>query len=295
MSAMKYSCLSYAKINFTLDILGKYPNGYHQMDMVMSSVSLADKIDLQVVPGGQVQVICPQLPQVDPAQNIAARCATAFFQRTGIADGCTICIQKEIPSQAGLGGGSGDGAAVLNLLNRHYHNPLSKEQLNQVGAAIGADIPFMLVGGLARVGGIGEQVVPIKSALPPLHLVIAKPPVGISTGRAFAAFDGQTSPVHPNTSAMVQAVQEGDVSGVGRHMLNVMQLALPHPQVEQAVDFLRDNGAINAIMTGSGSAVFGVFDTQQQAQHCCEQYKKAYPTHFVFTCHTCDMPFCLVE
>ena len=291
MIKMTYSRKACAKVNLTLDILGKYPNGYHKMNMVMASISLADQIDLQIVPGGRVQVFCPQLPHVDQRNNIAARCATAFFNKTKIADGCTIFINKKIPSQAGLGGGSGDGAAVLHLLNQHYKTPLSLDQLMQLGAKIGADIPFMLVGGIARVGGIGEQVAPIASTLAPIYMVVVKPEVGIATGAAFKAFDRQVFKQHPCTDHMVAAVQQGNLQEVGEYLLNVMQLALPNNDVEQAAVFLRQNGAINAIMSGSGSAVFGLFKGKQEALQCQKIYQTKYPSHFCCVCNTCVRPF----
>ena len=257
-----------AKINLSLDIVGRREDGYHLMDMVMQSVGLADTVRLKKQPE-QVSVSVMRdglqvggIPQDDT--NTAVRAARLFFQHTGLHEGCQIQIEKRIPHQAGMGGGSADAAAVLIGLNRLYGAGLSPQQLAEIGLQVGADVPFCLVGGTARVGGIGERIEPV-TPLTVGHLVVIKPPFGISTGEAFASFDRHGVSLRPDNEALIRAIGKGDLSAMAMAMVNGMEESAGHPEIRTLREELTDAGARATLMTGSGSAVYGIFASELEA------------------------------
>lgn len=265
-----------AKINLSLDILGRRPDGYHEMDMVMQTITLCDEITLCRTPSGiSLTGDDPTLPCDE--RNIAHRAARAFFERTGRPGGCAIHIQKRIPAQAGLGGGSSDGAAVLRGLNALYGAGLTTPQLCEVGAEVGADIPFLVLGGTARVGGFGEKLTP----LPPLgdcFLLLSKPEEGVSTGAAFAAFDGAEDPPRPDTQRLLAALSAGDLPALGQALKNAMQLpGVVPPAVWEIARRMEEGGTLGACMSGSGSAVFGLFDREGPARRAEAALREVYP------------------
>lgn len=255
-----------AKINLALDIEGVDQRGYHLMRMMMQAVSLCDTVLLEQAEEG-IQLFCsdPSLP-CDQG-NIAFRCAQLFFEHTGILGGVKISIQKEIPQQAGLGGGSADGAAVLEGLNWLYDTGLSLEELCSIGVKVGADIPFCLLGGTARAEGIGEKLTPVAS-LPDCCIVIAKPKEGISTKEAFAAFDRQGLAPVLDLEEMERHLENQDLKGVCSGLYNVLERVCPLESVAQIEQMMLASGALGARMTGSGSAVFGIFEDFSLALAC---------------------------
>lgn len=255
-----------AKINLSLDIKGVREDGYHLMEMVMQSVGLADVIRLKKTLKGvslTVQQDAPQPSAIPRGEgNTAVRAAQLFFEKTGLPGGCQIKLEKHIPSQAGMGGGSADAAGVLAGLDRLYGTGLPKEALLEMGLAVGADVPFCLTGGTALVTGIGEKVEP----LPPWkngRIVIIKPSFGISTAAAFKRYDKQGASKRPDTAALVQALARGDLAAMGAAMGNVMAEGLP--EIEALREKLLATGAAGALMTGSGSAVYGIFASELEA------------------------------
>lgn len=249
-----------AKINLSLDIKGVREDGYHLMEMVMQSINLADVLTLKKTPQ-EISLVLEQegaladaVPQGEG--NTAVRAARLFFERTGLSGGCQIKLEKHIPSQAGLGGGSADAAAVLKGLNELYGTDLPQETLMEMGLAIGADVPFCLVGGTALVTGIGEKVTPI-APWKKGRIVILKPPFGISTAAAFKRYDEQGVKRHPDTAALIRAIEREDLAAMGAAMWNVMAEGLP--EIEALRQQLLASGAAGALMTGSGSAVYGIF------------------------------------
>ena len=265
---------AYAKLNLTLDVLGRRADGYHDLQMVMHSVSLHDTLTLRLVPGGSWALRCvdadgillPEVPQ--DGRNLVWRAAEQFFRRTGLpAPGVQMELVKRIPSQAGLGGGSADAAAMLHALNEHYNSPLPLQQLCALGAEVGSDVPFCVLGGTAVACGRGEVLTPVPGVAP-LHVVIVKPEFGISTPELFASFDRWHDGAHPDDGALLDALRAGKPEQAGALLCNVLQPVAErqHPQLAQLRQALLDAGACGACMTGSGSAVFGLFRTEQEAR-----------------------------
>lgn len=276
-------CLkAYAKINWTLDILGTRSDGYHLMDMLMQGVEIADTLWLEAdsqihlegagnaPKGGGMSndALSSQAVPYDQS-NLVCRAALALQTYTGVKCGARIRLEKHIPSGAGMGGGSADAAATLIGLNRLWGLGLGRDELFSIGLSLGADVPFLLTGGLARVGGIGEAITPLHPA-PRVPLVLLQPCGGLSTGKVFAAYDAlsQEALPRPHTQSAQHALLAGDLIALGRAMGNVLEAASrpARPVIAQAAQALEALGAVRAMMTGSGSVVYGVFDSDAAAQ-----------------------------
>ncbi|MBR2924486.1 MAG: 4-(cytidine 5'-diphospho)-2-C-methyl-D-erythritol kinase [Clostridia bacterium] len=272
-----------AKINWTLDILGIREDGYHLMDMLMQSVMLADEITLEESDHIELRTKAglngpSAVSSQDAAaeavpfdeRNIAYKAALALQQYTGCTKGASITLQKNIPSGAGMGGGSADAAAVLAGLNQMWQLNLSMQELLAIGLKLGADVPFMLTGGLARVGGIGEKIERLSPA-PAVWLVLIQPCDGLSTKEIFTAYDNPHSGLtiaHPRTEDAQKALLRNDLTALGSAMDNVLEgiSISKRPAIAGTVQMLEKLGAIRGMMTGSGSVVYGVFADEASAR-----------------------------
>ena len=270
-----------AKLNLALDITGVTENGYHLMEMVMQTVTLYDRVTLRRQETGGIALSCdvPGLPC--GRENIAWKAAERFFDACGIARrDISIHLEKRIPQQAGMAGGSADGAGVLAGLDLLYGTGLSTEELCRIGVQVGADVPFCLCGGTAAVRGIGEQITPLPP-LPDCLFVIAKPKGGISTQRAVAEYDrAGLGPVF-RLDEMAKAISDGDLAGVCARMYNALERVCGLRDVEVIKATLLSMGAKGALMTGSGSAVFGIFTDRGRAYACERRLKERFPECFV--------------
>lgn len=265
---------AYAKINLTLDVLGKRSDGYHDLKSIMCTLSLYDGVS--ILPSDGISFSC-DVPL--PKNNTAVRAARLFLEETG--KGASICLEKHIPSEAGLGGASADAAAVLRGMNSMYGGLLDERRLYQLGLKVGADVPFCLMGGCALAEGVGEQLTPLPC--PPLELVIAKGHGGVSTG---ALFGSLRLPVqHPNTDAALEAIHSGDTMALARLCENALEpaatAALPEIAAHRAM--LMQQGAISAFMTGSGAAVVGIFPDREAARQAASALAEL---PFACVCHT---------
>ena len=255
-----------AKLNFTLDITGTRPDGYHLLRMVMQSVGVYDMLTLQKAPE-----ISLQAAELATPQNLAWEAAAAFFAHTGIAGGVSMTLEKSIPSQAGMGGGSADAAGVLVGLNALYQAGLSTQTLQKIGETIGADVPYCIVGGTALVEGIGDLVTPLAPMKGGAFAVL-KPGWGISTVEAYQAYDQAPCPNHPDTEALARDLAAGNLQNLAPNMANVLEQASGHlEEIETLRQLLLERGALAARMTGSGSAVYGVFPDLEHAKACAAQ------------------------
>ena len=284
---MTETSLAFAKLNISLDIVSKMADGFHHMKMVMQTVGLCDEITITCAPGEGISIEAgqPYLPRDE--RNIAAKAALAFYAHTGIAGYHTrISIKKEIPVCAGLGGGSADGACALRMLDRMFRTGLGPETLESIGAGVGSDVPFCVAGGTSLAEGRGE----ILTALPPMprsHIVICKPPFAFSTPELFGQVRCEKIRARPDTDGIVAALGRGEICGIARRMYNVFEDALPRGAQEIAdIKYaLLDQGALGAIMTGSGPAVFGLFDDGARAEsayaHLIKNYRECYLTETV--------------
>ena len=274
---------AHAKLNLSLDILGTRPDGYHDMRMVMQSISLADQVTLTFggEAGVQVKTDREDLPQGE--ENLAGKAALVFRKATGQGwNNLTIQIEKRIPVCAGTAGGSSDAAAVLRGLNELTGAGLSQETLLALGAMVGSDVPFCILGGTALAQGRGERLTPMP-ALPDCILVVCKPDFSISTPILFQTWDETPITSRPDTGAMVQALAARDLEGVAKHLGNVFEEVLTptqQAQVNTIRQAMMDEGSLGAAMTGSGPAVFGIFQEEAKAQRAISRLQKIYPETF---------------
>ena len=272
-----------AKLNLTLDILGKRPDGYHEMRMVMQSIDLADVVTVSgsSEPGFQISADLPYLPRGEG--NIAYKAASRFFAETGLTPpGLMIQIQKRIPVCAGMAGGSSDGAAVLRVLRRTYTPELPDNRLEEIAALVGSDVPYCVRGGTVLAEGRGECLTDLP-ALPPCWLVVCKPACSVSTPELFAQVRVKKLRCHPDTAGLLAALEHGDLEGVARRMYNVFEDVLPrkYAQVFEIKSALLELGAMAASMTGSGPTVFGLFRDRTAAEKAGEILLTQYPAVFV--------------
>lgn len=270
---------AYAKINLTLDVTGKRPNGYHDVCMVMQSIGIHDIVTVQTETGADdIELTISHCDLPTDSSNLAYRAAQLFLQRTNKqSDGIRIHIEKHNPIAAGLAGGSTDAAAVLVLLNDLYQTGLTQEQLMEMGLALGADVPFCIAGGTMLAEGIGEVLTPLPHA-PQAFVVLCKPLVAVSTPAIYRAIDSVDIARRPDTQAMLRALKDGDLQAVSALLYNVMQpvTANMHPEIEDICRIMREHGAMNAIMSGSGPTVFGLFADRARA----EKAKKFLAAHY---------------
>lgn len=261
---------AYAKINLTLDITGKRADGYHTIETVMQSVGLSDTITILESWPGEIKLETNKGYLPADRKNTAWQAAELFFQRTGIQSGVRIKIDKAIPGRAGMGGGSADAAAVLKGMNTLFRANLSREALLEMGEKIGADVPFCLVGGTCRCYGIGEKLEPVYP-MPKCELLICKPPTGVSTPRAYAMADRYPPARQQYTQRMVSALRTGSIHSVARALNNRFEDTMRLQQVQEIKRIMLVAGALNAQMTGSGSAVFGIFLSRDIARSCAQK------------------------
>ena len=279
---------AYAKVNLSLDIVGRRADGYHLLRMVMQSVSLHDTVSLSDAEPGSLAVRCSRPDVPCGSGNTVIRAAKAFFRAAGIVpkQGLLFQIDKTIPSEAGLGGGSADAAAALKLLNRRFGTGLPEEELCRIGFQVGADVPFCMMGGTALVQGAGEllqSVVP----LPHCWMVICRPASGCGTGEAYASFDASGLSARMYTDGLLEAIRAGDLNEIGRHIGNSFEVSCALRAVADIRDAMLCGGSLGACMTGSGSAVFGIFSDGKKAAGCCRQLSARYP--FAVLCEPVDL------
>lgn len=262
-----------AKLNLTLDITGVQENGYHTMDMVMQAVSLTERVTLTRSSGLRITAAGSRLPLDE--KNTAYQAAQTFFTEEGLLGGVEIHIEKATPIRAGMAGGSADAAAVLYGLDLLYGARLSRERLLELGAMVGADVPFCLAGGTAHVTGFGEKVQPL-APIPFCRFVVVMPGYGISTPAAFAAYDKVGANRRPDTAAALSAICGGDYPALAKAMANTLEKASAGPKTAEICKTLTACGADAALMTGSGAAVFGMFSSDAAALAARARLKKQY-------------------
>ena len=253
-----------AKINWSLDILGTLSNGYHRMDMLMGSVSLAD--ELLLAPSEALTLAVRGNPKILAADNLVLKAADALRAVAGTSGGAEMTLVKRIPHGAGMGGGSADAAAALLGLNQMWSLGLTPDALHQTAQTLGADVPFFLTGGFARIGGFGEVVAPLPP-LPETPLVVLQPCKPQPTKDVFALYDRLENVSHPDTDAALSALLRSDFAALQKTAGNVLRQALEPraPQISEAIAALDACGAAFSTMTGSGSAVFGAFESASGA------------------------------
>ena len=266
-----------AKLNLTLDVLGRRPDGYHDLKMVMQSITLADALTLEKTGGGEVRVRSNLSFLPGGEKNLAAAAALRFYEAVGREpEGLDITLDKRVPVCAGMAGGSSDAAAVLRALNALEGSPFTREELCRIGERVGSDVPYCVLGGTALAEGRGEVLTPLP-ALPRCWVVACKPDFPISTPELFARIDSCRVRCRPDTEGVLAALEAGDLGGVARRMYNVFEDVLP-PRQQSAVREIKHTliqcGALGANMSGTGPTAFGLFDREEVAREAFERLRQ---------------------
>ena len=275
----KVTVIAPAKINLSLDILGVDERGYHLLDMIMQTVSLFERV---TVSKKKKDITLSSNARYIPtdSKNVAIKAAMLFFEYTGIQGGAHIHIKKTVPIKAGMAGGSADAAGVIVGLDKIYETNLTRQQMCEIGAKAGSDVPFMIMGGTKRVQGVGEIIKPCPP-MPRCHLVICMPDKGVSTPAAFANYDTLGEKTLVETDKLVAAMEENDIYGVAKYMANDLEKAAASEYTQPIKEELIQQGAVGSVMTGSGAAVFGVFDDEDKAKAAVEYFRGRVRSVFI--------------
>lgn len=264
---MEISLNAYGKINLGLDVVRRREDGYHEVKMIMQTVKLHDGLtfcdtDADVI---EIETNSADIPVTE--DNIIYKACELMRRTYGITKGVRVKLDKQIPVAAGMAGGSTDAAAALVAMNRLFDLNLTEEKLMELGVKIGADVPYCVMQGTALSEGIGEVLTAV-SPMPDCYIAIAKPPVGVSTKWVYQNLKVSELERHPDIDGMVDALNSGDLRGVADRMENVLEtVTIPeHPEIEKIKNIMKDRGALNSIMSGSGPTVFGVFEDKDMAQ-----------------------------
>lgn len=268
---------AFAKINLSLDITGKREDGYHLLKTVMQTVSICDTVTVSLC--DDIVITCSDSTVPCDERNTAYKAVKAFYDYIKIDGGAKIHIDKVIPHEAGMGGASADAAVVIKALNELNNANLTEEQLLEIGLKVGADVPFCQVGGTMHCEGIGEIMTPIKN-MPDCFLVVAKPESGISTKEAYATFDNSVTSFESFTDKLLDNMDT--INGISENLGNIFLELASNPDIDIIKIQMKSAGALGACMTGSGSAVFGIFDDESKANLCKNELLEDYP--FVCIC-----------
>ena len=274
---------AFAKINLTLDVLGKREDGYHDLKSVMQAISIRDDVEIDVDTNAPWTLMCSMEGIPEDSTNLAWKAAEVFYSVTKLTtSGIAIRIQKRIPTQAGLGGGSADAAAVLRALNKHYGNPLSIFALAEVGAQVGSDVPFCVLCGTAMVEGRGERLRKLPD-LPDCFFVVCKPDFSSSTPELYKKLDESVIARRPDSQAMESALLAGDLQKIADNIWNVFDpvVTKDHLELNYIKSIFNSYGAIAYQMTGSGSAVFAIVTEFEHAAVICNMLKDNYSQIYI--------------
>lgn len=258
---------AFAKINLGLDVLRRRPDGYHEVRMIMQTICLHDEIWMEKTEenGIWVETNLEGLPVNE--DNLVYKAAKLLMDEFSVTQGLKINLQKRIPVAAGMAGGSADAAAVLEGVNELFGLGLSKEELMKRGVSIGADVPYCIMRGTALAEGIGEVLTPLPS-IPACQILIAKPPIDVSTKFVYTNLKANELESHPDIDGQIAAIRSGDLAGMCRTMGNVLEtVTVPaYPVIGEIRDVMLSYGAVNAMMSGSGPTVFGIFEKKEDAE-----------------------------
>ncbi len=293
---------AYGKINIGLDVVGRRPDGYHLVKMVMQTVPVFDELTFTKT-SGAIVITCDNPNVPTDSQNLAHKAAIAFKEKYNIEDGVTIDIKKNIPAAAGMAGGSADAAATLKAMASLYNIETTKEELDDLAVGIGADVPFCLREGTYLSEGVGEVLTKLND-FPKCYCLLINPGIEVSTKWAYEELDKELeeianknsyetcakplantcTEVHPNIDALTQAINKNDLQTAVKYMGNVLEIPVlkKYPEIKSIKDQLEDNGAIKALMSGSGSSVFGIFGDEEKMRKANEQIKGEGYVRFSF-------------
>ncbi len=281
-----------AKINLTLDVTGRRNDGYHNLEMVMQTISVYDELEISILPENPEKPIIfnmdKELPdKIPPEKNLVYKAASVMKEKYNIKNSFNIFLKKNIPAAAGLAGGSTDCAATLTAINRLCQLGLTDEELCQTGVSLGADVPYCIKKGTMLSQGIGD----ILSSLPALGqiwLVLINPGISVSTAYVYKQLELDKFPCHPGTDKMIKAIQDNNIQHIASCLFNVMETVTikEYPVLDEIKKYLSDNGAEGALMSGSGPTIFGIFENEDKAKAAYHKAKKVYSNFNIILCHT---------
>ena len=266
-----------AKINLGLDVLGRRENGYHDVRMVMQTIYLYDNVTMEKTEEAGIQLECNLFYLPVDETNIAYKAAKLLMDEFDIKGGVRIILDKHIPVAAGLAGGSANAAAVLVGMNRLFSLGLSQQQLMDRGVSLGADVPYCVMRGTVLAEGIGEILTPLPP-LPKCYVLIAKPSISVSTKTVYEKLDSQEITEHPDIDGILEGLDKQDIHKIAASMGNVLENVTigDYPIIEQIKDVMKEEGALNAMMSGSGPTVFGIFDDKSKARQTQERIRQLH-------------------
>lgn len=285
MSDTKIIRNAYAKINLGLDVLRRREDGYHEVKMIMQTISLHDVLTFEETEQAGIALVTndrPELP-ADAQDNLVYKAARLICETYGIKKGVRITLQKNIPIAAGMAGGSTDAAAVFHGLNELWGLKLSTERMQELAVRLGADIPYCIMGGTALSEGIGEKLTPLPTP-PDAIVLIAKPQISVSTKYVYENLHADQLRHHPDIDGMVAAIRAGELQGITERMENVLETVTQtaYPVIGQIKDKMLAEGAMNSLMSGSGPTVFGIFDSKEKAEAAGEKIREGSLADEVF-------------
>ena len=264
-----------AKINLGLDVLGKREDGYHEVRMIMQTIRMYDILDIRKTrrPGIVLTTNLPFIPT--DQRNLVYKAAQMLMEEFDVEEGLSIKLRKFIPVAAGMAGGSSDAAAAFVGVNRMFHLGLTEEQLMERAVKVGADVPYCIMRGTVLAEGIGEELTTLP-ALPACTVLIAKPPISVSTKVVYEALDAKEIVDHPDIDGIIRGLETGSLSEIAAHMGNVLEDVTigMYPVIEKIKDEMKKAGALNAMMSGSGPTVFGIFESRAAARRAQEQIRR---------------------
>jgi len=274
-----------AKINLSLDVVGKRDDGYHLLRMLMQSVTLYDYVTVEKIRDG-IELTCSRQDIACDKSNTAYKMACLILDKYNIDYGVKIHIEKHIPVGAGLAGGSTDAAGVIKAMNQLFNLNMSLQEMLEIGLKVGADVPYCIMGGTALAEGIGEKLTPLRP-LKRTWCVIAKPEISISTKEAYGALRLDRIIRHPATEQLIGYINSDEIKRLASGMVNVLEDACTsrYPEIYEIRKLMQQHGAMGSMMTGSGSAVFGLFQNRSEAERCSNALKGRFRE--VFLVETC--------
>lgn len=284
----EYRIKAYAKINLGLDVIGRLENGYHEVKMVMQTVGIYDVLDFQRTEGGIVITTdSGELPTGE--DNLIYKAAKLMIEKYGIKEGVKIHLEKHIPIAAGMAGGSTDAAATLKGMNRLFDLGCTLKDLMELGVQIGADVPYCVMGGTALAEGIGEKLTPLAPA-PDCYVLVAKPDINVSTKYVYEHLDAQEIVKHPDIDGMVEAIAEESLQGILDRMENVLETVTvsAYPVIRTIKERMKELGAINSLMSGSGPTVFGIFVEKDMARRAYDKLEEEQLAKQIFLTEFCE-------
>ena len=277
---------SRAKINLSIDVLGKRQDGYHLVEMIMQTIDLYDLIEINEKDNDQITIKSTSDEIPLDCNNLVYKAANLIKKTFNINKGVEIHIKKNIPVAAGMAGGSSNAAAVLVGLNKLWNLNLSNQQLEKIGLKLGADVPFCINGGAVLASGIGEELTPIKGLTKDVCILVCKPDLFVSTKEVYECIDSKDIDKRPNNKFLIECLKNEDTRQLAENVFNVLEGVTmdKHPVIQQIKDIMTNNRALGAMMSGSGPTVFGLYENREDAVKCKAILEKQFKQTFVVAC-----------